>query len=193
MKLILTLFKSIFLTVLNSLFSIQNRLRLFFIKIRFDLVIEKRVSICSLSHFIVGRNVYISEGAILNCGGAKWCDYKGGIKIGKDSHIGYHCILLGGGGIEIGDKVLIAPGTVISSQGHFFKEIDKFIKDQGTYFAKVSIGDDVWIGANATILPGVSIGKGSVIGAGCVVNKNIPPYSVAVGIPAKVIHERRDN
>jgi acetyltransferase-like isoleucine patch superfamily enzyme len=64
------------------------------------------------------------------------------------------------------------------------------MKDQPTYVAKVIIEDDVWIGANATILPGVRVGKGSVIGAGSVVTNDIPEYSIAVGIPARVISKR---
>jgi maltose O-acetyltransferase len=64
------------------------------------------------------------------------------------------------------------------------------MKDQPTFLAKIVIEDDVWVGANSTILPGVKVGRGSVIGAGSVVNRDIPEYSFAAGVPAKVIRRR---
>jgi Acetyltransferase (isoleucine patch superfamily) len=82
--------------------------------------------------------------------------------------------------------------VIITTQGHFFQKTDRFMKDQPTLVAKIVIEDDVWIGANATILPGVKVGRGSVIGAGSVVNKDIPEYSLAVGVPAKVIRNRKE-
>lgn len=190
MRLILNLFKNLLLFFLKILFSIQNSLRIFFVNVKYGLMLEKRVSIYSLSHLKVGRNVYISEGSILQCGGEKWCGYKGGISIGDGSHIGCNCVLLGGGQIEIGNKCGIGPGTVITSQGHYYNEINKYIFDQDILLAKIIIEDDVFIGANCTVLSGVTIGKGSFIGAGAVVTKNITPYSIAVGVPAKVIKKR---
>ena len=92
--------------------------------------------------------------------------------------------------ITIGDNVLIGPGVVINSGMHKYNDKDKLIRDQGHILKPIIIGDDVWIGANTVIMPGVSIGKGSIIGAGAIVKDSIPPYSVAVGVPAKVIKKR---
>lgn len=92
--------------------------------------------------------------------------------------------------ITIGDNVLIGPGVIINSGMHRFQDDKVLIRDQGHILKEIVICDDVWIGANAVILPGVSIGTGSVIGAGAVVTHSIPPYSVAVGVPAKVIKKR---
>ncbi len=92
--------------------------------------------------------------------------------------------------ISIGNNVMIGPYTVLNSGNHIYKDSTKLIQNQGHKTGEIYIEDDVWIGSHVTILAGVSIGKGSVIGAGAVVNKSIPDYSVAVGVPAKVIKKR---
>lgn len=90
--------------------------------------------------------------------------------------------------IVIEEYVFTAPNVYISDHGHDYKDINLQIAQQGIRkIAEVRIGPDVWIGQNAVILPGVSIGKHSVIGANAVVNRNIPDYCVAAGVPAKVI------
>lgn len=94
------------------------------------------------------------------------------------------------GEIVIGDNVIIAPNVVIRSSNHLFDKTNIPIRDQGHCGGKIVIENDVWIGSNVVILPGVTIGCGSVIGAGAVVSKNIPPMSLAVGVPARVIRKR---
>lgn len=86
---------------------------------------------------------------------------------------------------------MIANRSSIHTSYHNFTELEKPIRLQGLSHKKVTIEDDVWIGTQISILPGVTIGRGSVIGAGAVVTKDTPPYSVAVGMPAKVIKDRR--
>ncbi|TOB35760.1 hypothetical protein CGK06_26050 [Vibrio parahaemolyticus] len=76
------------------------------------------------------------------------------------------------------------------SRNHKFSDIDKYIKEQGYQNAPIVIGNDVWIGFNSTILPGVSIGDGAVIAAHSVVTKDVPSYTVVGGIPAKEIKKR---
>jgi acetyltransferase-like isoleucine patch superfamily enzyme len=88
--------------------------------------------------------------------------------------------------VTIGNRVLIAPNVTILTERH-----DKDVqsrRDGVVYARPVTIGDDCWIGAGATILPGVTIGNGTTIGAGSVVTKDIPSFSVAWGVPARVIH-----
>lgn len=92
--------------------------------------------------------------------------------------------------ITIGNCVMIGPYTRIFTQNHRYDDPDTPMFQQGYDSKPVIIEDDVWIGANCTILPGVRIGKGSVIGAGAVVTKDIPAFSVAGGVPAKVIKKR---
>ena len=112
------------------------------------------------------------------------------ISIGDNVSFNEYVWLNAAGGIEIGNWVRIAPYSCIVSFDHEFADRDTPIKLQGRRIAKVVIEDDVWIGAHVTITKGVRIGKGSVIGAGSVVTKDIPPYSVAVGAPARVIKQR---
>ena len=91
--------------------------------------------------------------------------------------------------IHIGSNVLIAPRVFITDHSHNIAPNQK-IGDQGCASAAVTIGDDVWIGTNAVILPGVSIGKGAVIGAGAVVRSDVPEYEIWAGVPAKRIRSR---
>lgn len=84
-----------------------------------------------------------------------------------------------------GDNVMIAPGVTITTVGHPLSP--KGRREHRGIAKEVHIGNDVWIGANAVILPGVTIGDGTVVGAGAVVTKDIPPMSVVAGVPAKVI------
>jgi acetyltransferase-like isoleucine patch superfamily enzyme len=94
----------------------------------------------------------------------------------------------------IGDKVLIGPGTTISTGDHNYSRVGVYMMDskekEETDDQEVIIEDDVWIGANVIILKGVRIGRGSVVAAGSLVIKNIPPYSIVGGVPAKLIKNR---
>ena len=90
----------------------------------------------------------------------------------------------------MGYNVLIGPELILMTSDHVFKDKNIPIRDQGFVAAPVIIEDDVYIGARVTILPGVKISKGAVIGAGAIVNKDIPEYAIAVGIPAKVVSFR---
>ena len=86
---------------------------------------------------------------------------------------------------------MMGPEVVIYTSGHKFDRTDIPMMEQGNTDAEpVTIGDDVWIGRRVMIMPGVTIGNGCVIGAGAVVTKDIPPYSVAGGVPAKVLKSR---
>jgi len=116
--------------------------------------------------------------------------FEGWIKIGNNCTVNRASILYGNGGLEIGNHVRISPNVTILAQNHVFDDPDVLIHEQGMKGTGIKIEDNVWIGAGAIILDGVTIGSGSVIGAGAVVSKDIPPYSVAVGVPAKVIKKR---
>tara|TARA_A100001011_G_scaffold400442_1_gene515026 strand:- start:4795 stop:5235 length:441 start_codon:yes stop_codon:yes gene_type:complete len=94
------------------------------------------------------------------------------------------------GEIEIGNNVAIGNHVKLITSDHVFDKSDVPIKDQGIETNKITIKDNVWIGAGATILKGVVIGENSIIGAQSLVNKNIPPNVIAVGVPCKVIKER---
>ncbi len=119
----------------------------------------------------------------------------GWIKIGNDCSVNEFAILFGGGGLgdgglEIGNDVRIAAHVRIVPMNHIYEDPKTPIRLQKIKAIGIKIEDDVWLGVGSTVLDGVTIGKGSVIGAGAVVTKDIPPYSIAVGVPAKVIKKR---
>ena len=97
------------------------------------------------------------------------------------------------GTLSIGNDVSIAEGTSIISFNHKFDDLSMPIKDQGIERMPIVIEDDVWIGAKATILGNVKIGKGSIVAAGAVVTKNVNEYDIVAGVPAKVIGNRKNN
>lgn len=110
------------------------------------------------------------------------------IEIGNHVHIGSYNILGARHGIVLEDYVLIGPHVMIGDHGHRYEQIDLPIKSQGvTQGGPIRIEEGCWIGANVFILPKVTIGRHSVIGANSVVNRDVPPYSVAVGVPARVV------
>ena len=114
-----------------------------------------------------------------------YCDIGENIFIGKNCFLNYNCTILDMTKVNIGNNVLIAPNVVISAVTH-----PKSPKDRlkiRCYKKEVNIEDDVWIGANATIMPGVTIKKGAVVGAGAVVTKDVEPYTIVAGVPAKEI------
>lgn len=112
-------------------------------------------------------------------------DYGLNITLGKRVFINSGCCFQDQGGIEIGDDCLIGQQVVIATLNH-----DLEPEKRGNMFpAPVKIGNQVWIGAHATILPGVTIGEGAVIGAGAVVTKDVPAFAVVAGVPAKIIKD----
>ena len=113
------------------------------------------------------------------------------VSVGENSTLNQGVIIDGFGGVDIGKGVRIAANTIINTADHNFEDSSKFIYEQGYICAQVTINDDVWIGANSCINKGVTIGKGAVIGAGSVVTRDVPAYSIAVGVPAKVIKKRK--
>ena len=114
-----------------------------------------------------------------------------GVTLGDRSGIGINASI--GEQTHIGSDVMMGPGCVIYTRNHRFDRLDIPMREQGYGPVEpVEIGDDCWIGGRVTILPGVHIGKGAVIAAGAVVAKDVPPYAVAGGVPAKVIYNRKD-
>ena len=114
----------------------------------------------------------------------------GNITIGRRCWLAAGTYLYGNGNIHMGDDVLIAARTIINTVAHNYSHRYLPINAQGINTAPVIIEDDVWIGLNCTILQGVTIGRGAIIGAGSLVNQSVPAYSIVVGTPARVIGTR---
>lgn len=111
----------------------------------------------------------------------------GDVVIGDHTRIGLHNTIIGP--VTIGCHVNLAQGITVTALNHNFEDSDKRIDEQGVSTTPVTIEDDIWIGANAVILPGVTIGNHSVVAAGAVVTKNVPPHSLVAGVPAKIIKQ----
>ncbi len=114
--------------------------------------------------------------------------------LGKNSHINaFTVIFTGTHGITIGENVMIAPHCCLIEGSHEYRNVEIPMMWAGNFSdGAIIIEDDVWIGANCTILHNVTIGKGAVIGAGSVVNRNVEPYSIMAGVPARKIKSRFD-
>ena len=116
-----------------------------------------------------------------------YCDYGFNISIGKNFYTNHNVTILDGAKVTFGDNVFIAPNCVFSTAGH---AIDSEQRSRGLEIAlPITVGDNVWIGINVSVLPGVTIGNNTIIGAGSVVNKNIPEGVIAAGNPCKVIRK----
>ena len=109
----------------------------------------------------------------------------GDVLIGDHTRIGIHCTIIGP--VTIGSHVNLAQGITVTALNHNFDDATKRIDEQGVSTRPVVIGDDVWIGANAVILPGVTIGHHAVVAAGAVVTKDVAPQTIVGGVPAKEI------
>ncbi|MCI8277526.1 MAG: sugar O-acetyltransferase [Clostridia bacterium] len=115
------------------------------------------------------------------------CDYGYNIEIGENFYANHNLVILDANKVKFGDNVFIAPNCGFYTAGH---PINADMRKEGLEYAKpIEIGNDVWIGGNVAVLPGVKIGNNVVIGAGSIVNKDIPSNSVAVGNPCRVIKE----
>lgn len=168
--------------------------------------VEKNVCFRVPQRVFLGDRVFIGENVCLDA-----CYLKSEIRLNNDVHIGRNSILRAGigqiivhegvtlnrfvyldgnGGIQIGRNALLGNKVELISGNHIFEDPNTPIRFQGTKLGKVTIGEDVWLGTNTIVLPGVTIGDGSVVGAGSVVTEDIPNYSVAIGAPAKIVKKR---
>ena len=113
-----------------------------------------------------------------------------GIRVGRNLHMNGGAFFDGRGGLTIGSDVLIGPNAVLLSSQHHWSDPNLPIVLQGHRLAPTTIGDDVWIGANVVVTPGVCIATGTVVGAGSIVTNDTEPYSIVVGVPARMTGKR---
>ena len=142
------------------------------------------------ARFEVARraDVRFGDGCVLDHGFT--LESRGRIRVGNRTVFGHHCTVAADEGVEIGNDCLIAEMVSVRDHDHAFSSTEVSIIDQGRTTAPVRIGDNVWVGAKATITKGVSIGANTVVGAHAVVTGDLPAGCVAVGIPARVVRRR---
>ena len=128
-------------------------------------------------HFSLGKRSIIESYSCIN-------NAVGDVTIGDNVRVGLHATIIGP--VSIGNHVIIAQNVTISALNHNFGKTDKYIDAQGITTRNITIGDDVWIGANAVILSGVKIGSHSIVAAGAVVTKDVPEGMLAAGVPAEI-------
>jgi len=171
---------------------IKNQKNILRLKVRFKNTYIRRplqISFTNINNIFISKKVFIDSRVILRI--LDSCR----LFIGAGTHIGPHCHISGTKNkIIIGKNVLLAPRVYISTTNRRYDDVSKPVIDQG-YVSKgdVTIEDGSWIGIGACILSGVKIGKNSIIGANSVVTRDIPPYSIAVGNPARVIRKYNFN
>ena len=129
-----------------------------------------------------------SDGAFLNP--PFYCDYGTNIEVGKNFFANYNCMLIDVAKIRIGDNCQMAPNVAIYTAGHPIHPMSR--NSLYEYGKEVTIGDNVWIGGNTVICPGVHVGNNVVIGAGSVVTRDIPDWTVAAGNPCRVLKKITD-
>jgi acetyltransferase-like isoleucine patch superfamily enzyme len=173
--------------------------------------IEDHVRIVRPEDIRLGRRAYVDYGVYLHggsggleIGDGAWImngcrlhvfNFRGlpqaGIRIGRRTFVGEGTIMRGQGGIVVGDHVLFGPRVLLMAVNHVFADTERPVMDQGITARGIRIEDNCWIGAGAIVLDGVTIGRGACVGAGAVVTSDIPPHSLAVGVPARVIRDLR--
>lgn len=183
-------------------FVLQRRLRLVFMApgvnlrnsslIRFGkaVTLERGVVIDGLSHegIELGNNVMIGPYSVIRA--SVLSNVGAGIRIGSGSSVDAYSYIGAGGPITIGENVIMGQHISFHAENHNYERTDVPIKHQGTRRRGIVIEDDCWVGANTTFLDGAHVGRGCVIAAGTIVRGEVPPYSVAAGVPARVLRTR---
>jgi len=133
----------------------------------------------------IGNGVFLGRNSILSC-------KDGDIFLGDEVNIGFNCEIFSGSCVHIEENALIAAYCYFMGGDHQFKDIDKTISEQESPSYGIRVGKNGWFGAGAKIQDGVTIGEHCIIGTSAVVTKDIPPYKISHGIPAKIVKDRRD-
>ena len=141
---------------------------------------------------ILGDNVTISRGVMIRPSSYYGGDCGKGLTMGDHSSFGPYCFVGCSGKITIGNNVMFGPKCSLFAENHVFSDTSQTIKSQGVSNKGIVVEDDCWIGSNVIILDGVTIGKGSVIGGGTLISKDVPPYSLVIDERTKRIRTREE-
>jgi len=181
------LFQTIRSKLLNEymIYQIENRSE--------NVRIVRPFSVVSPDHLEIGKNVLIQRNCHFHCGGLSWSKGRGRIIVGDNCWFSENNVLYGAGGIEIDKSTGTAPGVMIFSSRDNYSLKYARLPNIVHQFGKVIIGAYVRIFTNVIIAPGVTIGEGAVIGAGSIVTKDVPPWVIAIGNPARVIRRREED
>jgi acetyltransferase-like isoleucine patch superfamily enzyme len=155
------------------------------------ITIGDNVEINALSRqgITMGNNVSIHRNSVIECTGVIR-ELGEGLVIGNNVGIAQNCFIQVRGKVTLGSNIMFGPNVSIFSENHGYERTDINMLDQPTTRKGVVIEDDVWLGTRCVILDGVTIGKGSIVAAGAIVNASVPPYSIVAGVPAKIIKSR---
>lgn len=143
------------------------------------------------SAMVFGDDVTICEGVLIRPTGHWGGPIGAGMVMGSRSSIGAYSFVGCSGQLTIGDDVMIGPRLTLIAENHNFADVNESMNRQGVNNRGIVIGNDIWIGACVTILDGVTIGDHSIIAAGAVVTKDVPPFAIVGGVPARVLKDRR--
>jgi acetyltransferase-like isoleucine patch superfamily enzyme len=149
------------------------------------------INALSKNGVVIGNNVNLGDFSVLRCTGSLKKIGKG-IKIGDNCGFGDYSFFGAAGGVSVGNNVIMGQNVRFHSENHNYDRLDILIRDQGVTNKGIVIDEDCWVGAGVVFLDGVNVGKGSVIGANTLVNKDIPPYSVVVGNPMRIVKSRKE-
>lgn len=148
----------------------------------------KRVEVVArpgYGRLVLGRWVHLGDGCSLRC-------HEGNLRVGDKVVFGRNIVVNAYLDVRIGAACILADLVYLTDFDHVFADVTVPIKDQGIVKSPVRIGSDVWLGTKVSVLRGTAIGDGSVIAANAVVTRDLPPYSIAAGVPARVIRNRQD-
>lgn len=132
----------------------------------------------------IGHNAFLGRNSILSC-------KNGDIVIGDNVNIGFNSEVFSGSRVVLGNDTLVAAYCYFIGGDHVVTDIDTAVTHQGSESRGITVGEKCWFGAGVKVLDGVKVGANSIIGTGAVVTKDIPEYAIAVGLPAKVVRDRR--
>ena len=133
----------------------------------------------------IGHGVFLGRGTILSC-------KDGDITLGDHANLGFHCEIFSGSTVTVGAHALFAAQVYLVGGGHAFEASEAAVIDQPRTSHGILLGENVWLGTGAKVLDGVRIGKDAVVGAGAVVNADLPDGAIAAGVPARVLRSRSD-
>jgi len=178
--------KTIKIKGLNEFLKIANNYLKLLFKFKFGYYISSTAQLRARRLIRISKRVEIQDYVIIKT-------FQNPVIIGEYTQINPFTVIYGGSGVIIGKNVMIAPHCMIASGNHNHKQLEKSMRHGGDFSnGPIVIEDGVWIGANSTITDGVTIGHNAVVSANSVITKNVSPFDIVGGVPAKVISNRID-